>query len=125
MNVKLLRKIKKHILEEPNRLNMRTWGRHFDPPYRPKSFPVCGTTACIAGWAVVLKATTGTSVTNKLLLNAYIDGQKALELDSAQADRLFYLQDWPSQFKYGGSQRNKAKVTAARIEHFIKTKGAE
>ena len=52
INVPLLRKIKRHIQEEPRRLKMRFWGRKVDPLGRGK--PPCGTQACLAGWAVLL-----------------------------------------------------------------------
>jgi hypothetical protein len=51
INVKLLKKVRKVIAEEPRRLLMRTWGRHVDK--RLKDSPPCGTVACLAGWTVL------------------------------------------------------------------------
>ena len=51
LNVRLLRRILRHIKADPRRYNQGTWGvekpaEHGGPP--------CGTQACIAGWAVLL-----------------------------------------------------------------------
>jgi hypothetical protein len=55
INLKLLEKIKKHIEEEPRRFDMDTWGvKHDMRKYRNEDTPPCGTSACLAGWAVLL-----------------------------------------------------------------------
>ena len=48
MNITLFRKIRKHILEEPKRINLNHWV----DPY--SEVAPCGTEGCIAGWACVL-----------------------------------------------------------------------
>lgn len=45
--IELLKKVKKHILAEPRRLDMDTMGEESDEA-------PCGTVACIGGWACVL-----------------------------------------------------------------------
>ena len=47
MNVRLLRKVQKHILEEPKRYDQ-------DIVAKASSEAPCGTACCIAGWAEVL-----------------------------------------------------------------------
>jgi len=58
LNVTLLRKVMKHILEEPRRLRQSEWlAKKGDAYYKHvprKERPPCGTVACIAGWAVEL-----------------------------------------------------------------------
>jgi hypothetical protein len=60
VNVKLLRKIQKHILEEPKRFIMSDIivrdrpGAEFDDYGISFQIPDCGTTACICGWALIL-----------------------------------------------------------------------
>jgi hypothetical protein len=54
MNVKLLRKIQKHILEEPRRLDMDVVLVKDIDPASWRDAPPCGTVGCIAGWACAL-----------------------------------------------------------------------
>jgi hypothetical protein len=54
VNVKLLRKVRKLIAEEPARLGMEYWGiKVKDMIVKPKDPPPCGTVACLAGWTVL------------------------------------------------------------------------
>lgn len=113
MNVRLLRRIAKVIQEKPREFDMRTFHNQKD----------CGTTHCIGGWA---EALTGKNPI------------EALGLTGDESDRLFYVQiknhEWPKRF-LGRKRKNMtwreyvwlptARQAAARIEHFIKTKGAE
>jgi len=124
MNVKLLRKVKKHILEEPKRFLMTSIDEYGEPGsdtgYGGK-FAKCGTAACICGWAGILMG----------LKSDDIDFESAgelLGLDEGQQQRLFEPGMWPEEFVGGTSDDGKlktARIAAARIEHFIKTKGAE
>ena len=50
LNVKLLNRIKRHLIAEPKRYDQATWAREVSG----KGAPACGTRACIAGWAVLL-----------------------------------------------------------------------
>jgi hypothetical protein len=77
MNVELLEKVKQHILENPESLDMGVWG--------------CGSTACISGWAVRLSGRKDLHETH---------GEIPLELDLKQEGRLFYISQWPARFRF-------------------------
>ena len=49
VNVKLLKKVRKLIAEEPRRLRMSVWGKKVTG----RNAPPCGTVACLAGWTVI------------------------------------------------------------------------
>lgn len=51
--IELLQRVKQHVLEEPRRLNMGTWGRKASHRLGDDA-PPCGTVGCIAGWCVFL-----------------------------------------------------------------------
>jgi len=54
VNVKLLKKVRKLIAEDPRRLNMEYWGiRVKDMYFKPLNPPPCGTIACLAGWTIL------------------------------------------------------------------------
>jgi hypothetical protein len=135
MNVKLLREVKRHILEEPRRLNMNSYGYLVDGP----DAPACKTVGCIAGWSGLLSQGHLTAETGSSFMDPEV-AREALKLTENQADRLFTEpwvalggekrgHCWPikfaKRFEAATSEIQKAKVTAARIEHFIKTKGRE
>lgn len=127
MNVKLLRKVAKHILAEPKRFDMSNFGYGMSPE---EGGPACGTVCCIAGWASVLslkKPLDAPWMVNKVV--GELQGCKALRLSPGQGERLFFVSDWPQEFKEKNWQaitlQQKAEIAAARIEHFIKTKGKE
>lgn len=126
MNVELLRRVQKAIREEPKRMNMHTW-INTDPHDNP---PICGTTACIAGWAAILShQNTDESIhdtaSNLVHWDVHINRTAgvALELDSEQRARLFFIEKWPAEFHNGPDKM--AEDAIARIEHFIKTEGRE
>jgi hypothetical protein len=146
MNVKLLRKVAKYILEEPRRLAMGSWVRDANPKY--KAHPACGTQACIAGTACILSGKAKLKTHKEgfkyfsLPQSAPHIGQKELGLTHKEACRLFLLDSdwgdsgfegfeghWPHKFiqQYEGAKTNrkKARIAVARIEHFIKTCGKE
>ena len=112
--------------------------------------PVCRTQGCIAGWTIFLGRPT---LRTKLLkettqenysifhLDCHVpDGAeeyaiKLLGITQEQADRLFYLpgfgfgEGWPKEFSGGfhkaKTDKQKAKITAARIRFFIQTDGTD
>lgn len=66
----LLRRIKVLVLEEPRRMNMRSWITAFEGRIRVRrnrfglqghELPVCGTVGCIAGWGATLLRKPGES----------------------------------------------------------------
>jgi hypothetical protein len=136
MNVKLLRKVKKHILEEPKRFRMMGWVlRRNEAATLVEDagtgssrvlweFPQCDTAACIGGWGVLLTAKRKVR-TNDLFARA----KRVFGLNQNQASILFGVYDWPGKFqnRFLNSKKpeTRAKIAAARIEHFIKTNGAE
>lgn len=119
MNTRLLRKVAKHISEEPRRLAMSIFA---DTGNTGDNAPPCGTIGCIAGWASIL---TGTSAADADDLT----GRAALKLTLLEARRLFWTDGWPDDFsrRYWTAKtcKGRASTAVARIEHFIKTKGAE
>lgn len=137
MNVRLLRKIAKVIQEKPRQFNMTYWHRNENVAMERirawdfKSFESlcdipadkqisCDTTHCIAGWAQVL------APNRKCSIPASEDAQRLLGLTEQQASRLFFADCWPKEFL--GTKhiwRMSPAKAAARIEHFIKTKGRE
>lgn len=153
MNKPLLRRIQKHIAKEPKRLVMGAfvmrkgeipdWG--LEPIHRVHDgasiacedhpFAKCGTAACIAGWAVLLTV----DKPDKWRDGGHVEvkAQKLLELKNkldevtgtSQVDRLFHVEHWPSQFmnayEDAATPAAKARATIGRIDHFMKTDGAE
>jgi hypothetical protein len=102
INVKLLRKVRRHILAEPKRVNM---GRFI---YRKED---CGTVACIAGWAVTLSG-------EELPYHISARAEELLGLNWRQASYLFY--DAPNFVKAPAQTAEHARQTAKLIDHFIK-----
>lgn len=129
MNTRLLRRVAKHIAEEPRRLNMSFL-------YRPASEfgndlrPPCGTVGCIAGWALIigLKATKFDGLF-PVVNGETVDVTDAKRLLKVNNDNLFFLHYWPDQFqrayRAARTPAGRANATVARINWFIKTKGAE
>ena len=144
LNKKLLRKISKHILAHPKNLDM---GVFYDvEPVKGKN--MCGTIACVAGWAVALGAKGyDVELEHKIKrINAFDpelhpeelsneissidfedDARQILGLTDNQAEYLFHVGNWPEEFavKYNAAYRKgrlaeAAKITVARIEHLIK-----
>lgn len=135
MNIELLNKVKAHILEEPKRLDMSVILRR-----APRN--ACGTAGCVDGWAQVLSncAALGSLV---FFDGDYVKGRELLGLTQEEAERLFsdpkdgYDEDhveyaengWPEEFidryRKARNASQRAIVTVERIDHFIKTKGAE
>jgi hypothetical protein len=132
LNVRLLRRVQKHIEAEPRRMKMKLWLDR-NPFERERSaLPPCGTTACIAGWALILS---GKHLRREV--NYLAQGQKILGLTRDEAGNLFVVENWPENFrrKYNTDSesllasmvpakdiRKNARVAVARIEHFIKTR---
>jgi hypothetical protein len=126
MNIALLEKIKAHILEEPRRINMYLWGKTFPEGYDAPYIPACRTAGCIAGWACMLS---DEEVDEETIENR---GKILLDLTVEQANRLFFYVFWPARFvndylhlEVTERYKERAKATVERIDHFIKTGGAE
>ena len=121
LNVRLLRRIQRHILAEPKRLDMRSWLIMYSKQQATEnsSIPRCGTVACIAGWAVAL--------TRKVIKNdAYIQymASKELGLGHEEDDNLFLPSTWPSPWRerllrYQPGTKLYAEVVSRYIDFFI------
>jgi hypothetical protein len=134
LNTALLRKIQKHILEEPKRLDMyiivEKEGK--DAWYEPPGgkWPSCNTTGCIAGWGLVLSGKRITGRSSDLTRAAKLLGVSTNEpawdsLDfESESNKLFLVENWPckfaDQYENAKTDKKRARVTANRIEHFIK-----
>lgn len=141
MNLKLLRKVQKAILAEPEHFDMDSWFRGCGVG------DTCGTAACISGHALVCAYVAKRK--NKSLALAvrhfskleergvdtddYVDfetmGRDALNLTPDQANRLFFTGEWPIKYMEAYEQAEtaacRAKAASQRIDHFIETKGRE
>jgi len=137
MNVRLLRKIQKHILEEPKRFKMSSWVTRkedgnetaYDTEVanvKEWKFAKCGTAACIGGWAIILS---GKLERARDTCNYGRMAGKLLEIDHPSENLLFGLCSWPEEYRdkfvNAKTLRARAQAAVARIDHFIKTKGAE
>lgn len=136
MNVSKLRKLQKWILAEPLRFDMQEWSN--DKLAEERKTP-CGTVGCLAGMTChmeghELEDMRGSDDGGSIPETA----RQILDLNVGESQRLFFLpsahhmrmvQKWPAKFD---AQYQKAKtplgrvrVAIRRIDHFIKTKGAE
>lgn len=159
MNTKLLRRIQKQILLKPYQFEMTAWfvdnsrlkekGEKVTKAYNGKPIPNCGTAGCIAGWALTLglkfkKLRNAIVKFKKSIGEVYTElehdinkkiadkAQELLKLDTKQANRLFYVDNWPNKFVAGIdkwnafsalSKEEQAQVASDRIDHFINTAG--
>ena len=133
LNVKLLRKIQKHILEEPRRFFMgdfiekgRSGSMIPSDNGTEQVIPACGTVACIAGWACLFN---GLRKPNLMKAKALLGLPDSLDRPdwwtNGNGGALFYDDKWPTKFRtpYGKAKlpMTRAKIAAARIEHLIAT----
>lgn len=137
INVRLLRAIQRQIAKEPRQFIMSSWFKKDD------SYPNCGTAACVAGWAIAVsrKKTplqAAISLSPGFSASEYLSPQsvvrispragRLLGLDQDQRDRLFIMDNWPRQFRFENwctMPESRARLAISRIDHFIKTNGAE
>lgn len=122
LNVKLLEKIREHILEEPKRLSMSCWlvqGEDLNP--------ACKTVGCIAGWAVALSVPAKQRTFEKGLPASSVDiertAKELLRLPKYHVDELFLPLHWPERFihrlnKFNPGTQKYANVVADRIRAY-------
>lgn len=121
MNIPLLLKVKAAILAEPRKFDMNWW-------FINNEESPCGTTACIAGWAVAIHGRFK-SLKQGYALESHPCrlAERLLKLDESISRNLFHVEDWPSEFSYRYDRcktpRGRAKVAADRIDRFIETEG--
>lgn len=126
LNVKLIRKIQRHITEEPRRFFMgwylakrKNWKevRTNGSSDLSKTPPPCGTAACIAGWANIFSKNRDVTDT--------VAASKALGLNCLIANVVFYDWNWPApfgrQYEIARNPKQRAKIACARLDHLIKT----
>jgi hypothetical protein len=127
LNVKLLRKIKKHVEEEPRRLIMARWqqkgraGELVEDEAATFNLPECGTAACIAGWAVNLSG-------KKIETDVGARAMTLLGLTFEQSQNLFNTGNWPGdygdKFDNETSPERRVKILGKLIDKVIESKGA-
>lgn len=98
-------------------------------------FPTCGTIACVAGWGKILTqpdpeaAMRDPKFLHELSMLSLEDAAQLFGVTWNAAERLCYLSEWPSDFKHhyiaAANEDRRARIVADRIEHFLKTNGAE
>lgn len=132
LNVRLLRRIQRHILDEPRRFFMlgavatgppgqcfnkyHCWARDLSD-----IAPACGTAACIHGWLGVFSGKTPNQITS-LSLSWSAD---KLGLSRDAAETLFLIDQWPIKFRYryenAKTPAGRARAADRRIEWLITT----
>jgi hypothetical protein len=127
LNVKLLRKVKEHILAEPNRLQMEEWIERSEPgkfiyDYDAEvTVPACGTTACIAGWTCLLEK--GMEFDAPDCDRIPEEASKLLGVTEEETSGLFYVNEWPrgigKRFEESQDIHERASLAARRIDQFI------
>lgn len=137
MNIPLLKRVKRAILKRPGQFEMGSFFADilsFNNGTKEIPASRCGTAACIAGWAVHLSEEAKTlKDTCRAQSNRSDDIEEraldVLQLTPGEGHSLFYHRWWPEKFclpyDKATSATTRAKVAAARIDWFIKTKGAE
>lgn len=126
INVGRLGALANYIVEHPYEFDMGEWeGRRLLNRWiTTHKIWGCTTTHCIAGLTCDMWA-------NGQAINATAPAaaQLLLGLTYAQADRLFYLAEWPEPYHsdYGKPRyaQGNAWVAAERIRYFIRTNGRE
>lgn len=157
MNVPLLRETQKRIMADPAHFDMDWFLSREDEAgycYAPTELEPCGTARCIGGEAllaagakvrdtgswcgdfvatpeIVSKVPDGTMDTESeyVVFNCAKAAQAVLELSLDQANRLFYVDMWPSQFsrRYNEADTHelRSQIAAERIDWFIDTNGTD
>lgn len=135
MNVPMLKKVRAAILKRPRQFDMEGYfssSLDFIEGGRKEKPSHCGTAACIAGWAIHLEAGRDklSETDANRDLGAWDEGKQLLDIGERQAWRLFIADHWPDKYKHKydnarATAKSRAKAAAARITHFIKTKGRE
>lgn len=117
-NLRKLRSILKRVPDE--HFNMISWASGFQPgDVLGVTQAPCGTTACMAGWAVVAEfgpikiipdsgqfKSPGTNRIRQIEANA----RRWLELTDRQASRLFFKTNWPTRFMTMGDKEGALAI---------------
>lgn len=137
LNVRLIRKVIKHITEEPKRYFQHDFIRTGEPGGSvaedyfndTHKYAQCGTAGCIAGWAYLLSAARPNK--NAAVCTIVNKATKKMGITSDQSDMLFTgipSEDWPApfgkSFLKAKTLQGKANVAARLLEKVIDTKGS-
>lgn len=122
MNVKLLKQIRKAILNQPRQFDMRGWF------VTSANTPNCGTAACIAGWAIALSNNMNPLAAEDYAYNTSqtipILARKLLQMPLGRSDIIFHSYLWPepfcADFHKARSHKARASVAAKFLTHLIK-----
>jgi hypothetical protein len=134
INVRLLRRVQKAIVEHAAHFDMNDWGVDVEKSqvfHDEPSESECGTAACIGGFAVLLSDGRNPPLRSNVAKRAaeLLGLSYSVLHDELNGNRLFYVDRWPAKFsgRHRRAKRNltRARIAAERIEHFIRTKGAE
>lgn len=140
MNTKLLREVVAYFKEEPRRLRMEHWTKDVVPDAGDN--PPCGTVSCVAGTTCILGGKVERFGNGMIIPsgNRQWDeyAKELLDLNQNQATRLFHTSmtrgkrtklRWPKKYddayRAAKTPADRVKALVSRINHFIKTKGAE
>lgn len=144
--IKWLRRVQKHVLDEPKRVDMSDWlnirEKDMMGPQYDNYFPECGTVGCIGGWVAALASPRPQSIADagkyaakklgiKFTQQGEWDGNGVfIPAEQGAANRLFFVEEWPQRFidqllHHRRQTLGYARVVSKRIDHFIKTDGAE
>lgn len=112
LNKPLIRKIRKHILEEPRRYNQGKWFQGL----LSKRISPCGTQACIGGWAEYFLGVSVSSLAKSMGLSK-----------QAFQNLCGYGDEWPKpyreQFKKARGYAARANVAGRLLNAVIRTDG--
>lgn len=131
MNVRLLRRVKRAILDEPGQFVMDAFfttdtTSEYTSDLPRKTIPNCETAACIGGWALAIsgKQTPQACSNDGDTMDYSSEAARVLDLDYGQGARLFYVERWPQVFQdqwiRTETLKGRARMAARRIEHFIR-----
>jgi hypothetical protein len=114
LNRELFEKVKAKILAVPDQFDMGDW----------ESAKDCGTTRCIAGWALYLSGN-GYELHQENTYEIQMAAAKVLEINEEQAGALFFRMKWPKEFRDASvkttSEKKGAEIACRRIDHFMET----
>lgn len=124
-NLKLLARVRDHILEEPRRYNQGVFGQE-------SGEAPCGTRACIAGWAALLGGAATLAELAEGTAEIRDKAQALLGLDAGEADILFHGDpacscglNWPTPYARRHAKaktpRGRARAAADYIDFIIRT----
>jgi len=109
--VRLLRRVQRHILAEPKRVDMSIWRLKKDETFGcpRRGFPTCGTVACIGGWTEELY--------REKHPRSRKDAGEILGISYDEKDDLFF--DHRLMYTSNGQTIAHARAVAAHIDRFI------